>query len=334
MVRLVQLRSQPEILTYLPKPTEKNLEFQGGVRGRVGASSLPEVKDFFDQLTEPVPVPMLPTLPKHSQRLRIATPLDQRMPMNRIDTSFARAQRERTRTAADMIGLSIDREALRRTAANRVALAVRPGFRERGQAAMKHAGDLDQLDSIARARYRAARTEQTRIRHRAVQEAHREETLRQPVVRTVAHDTRLEAVAHEATILGQWASEGARDVILQLRAFEGANDSGPPVTPGPMRTRQGTADVAEAAAKAAQMRYSAHRSRKHRPDDGGARQLTDESHGPSLVDPSPSRRASQSRFEGKADRRQAKAAQTHATEVAASLYDSRAAVSRTRVAMA
>jgi len=237
-VRLVQIKSHQELLTTRPPPTDV-LDFSSACTGRGGASAaLPDVKSFFSALDPDLPSEPIVTLPrlKNTQRRRPAPDPDR--PMGMADGGFMRQQIAHTRTAADMVGVSIEREGLRRIPRERVKMVIRPGFRERGQANLARAAELTRLEEEAWARMRLARADRMRNQMRKTCNAHRQQTLQLPVQQdamrqsTEAKHAQATALAHEAARLG------AELVAHEIPSFEGQHAAaGPPLTPGPPVTR-------------------------------------------------------------------------------------------------
>jgi hypothetical protein len=172
--RRLQLMSQPlEIRDAKKIHSNEPLSTFGAVHSRIGSSSLPEVQTFFDQrlfgsTVEPASLPASAQMGTRVQRLKGAQPCERRRPIEvpTDDPATQAAKIASTRTAAQMVGVSIEREALRQTPLERTKHVLRPGYRERGvaQEALLHA--LREDDERQRLAFRAERAEATRRRRR------------------------------------------------------------------------------------------------------------------------------------------------------------------------
>ena len=190
---------------------------------------MPEVQNFFDQnlYGAAVDAAILPAMARTGtrfQRLQNAPPCTGRRPMDvpTDDPTTQRAKIAATRAREDLVGLAIDREALRRTPLDRAAHVVRPGFRERGAAQEQQLARQRAEDEKLYLAYRHERAEATRRRLRATRDYHARETARQPVVqqgtqRAEQMHTRHLAVAYQAL-----SHEDRDDVASELGAFERA----------------------------------------------------------------------------------------------------------------
>lgn len=196
--RRVMLQSQPlsaapappaypamALLLPAPAPPLANFEAQ---HSRVGCTSLPDVKSFCDRqlygaTVEPAKLPPMARAGTRLQRLRSSKPVDERRPMG-VPTDDPATQLQKnagTRTKKDLVGVAIEREALRRTPLERTSHVVRPGFKERGAAQEERLRKLRQDDERLRLAFRHERQEETRRRLRQVREHHALATRRQPV---------------------------------------------------------------------------------------------------------------------------------------------------------
>ena len=177
--RHVMLQSYRE-----PPPADAPLAGFEAVHGRVGCSALPDVKLFSDlhlygQEVEPTALPVLyRTAGSKQQRLKKAPACERRRPMGvpTDDPTTRRLKNERTRTEQDMIGTSVEREALRVTPLDREKHVVRPGFREKGLAQQAHLRQLREQDERQHLQYRAALADATRRRMRQTRETHAQST--------------------------------------------------------------------------------------------------------------------------------------------------------------
>jgi hypothetical protein len=211
--------AQPELR--LPPPVEAQLEFTGAVRGRAGSSSVPSVQAFFDALQPPLREPALPKIGASSQRLRNAPPIDERPPMGVVDVGFVRRQVETSRTALDMVGVPIGRDALRKTPKARMPIVVHQKYRDRGKAALMRTGELMRQDEQALLAARRARAERTRLRLRAVQEANRRFTAHLPVQVAAARAPQAELLAYQSAAAERTRQFGAEEVTTLIETFEG-----------------------------------------------------------------------------------------------------------------
>jgi len=247
-VRAVQIDSQPDLSQYekpyLKKATT-NLSFEGGgVRGRVGNTAHPDVKNFFEGIQGPPVEPdKLPVMGPRGQVLVVAPPLSALPPMGQIGAdglAYARALKADSRTAADLVGMPLDREAYRALPKQRLGIVVRPGYREKAKAAMSRAEQQARAEEQARAAATFARAERTRRRTRAVADAHRAQTLEQPVQRRAAYEATMEVVEAEWAVARGWSEQGASDVAT----LPGL----PPATPGPPAKKKSPAAAPTAGA--------------------------------------------------------------------------------------
>ena len=239
MVRQVLIDSKPshepwrEKFENVPKAT-KSLDFSAGVRARVGQSSAnPDVMAFFEFIQGKAPEPEALPLTEpgaRAQRLKMAPPI--RPEMYYPGTfqgpevlSYAQGLIEQTRKPGAMVGLPVEREAYRQIPKQRMSLVVRPGFRERGQAAMASAEKQEQLYEKAMNEARHARMENTRRRLRAVADQNRAIPVTQPVLQRAARKHAVAEYMHQLEAEREWTLQGVADV-------EGLPGL-PPATPGP-----------------------------------------------------------------------------------------------------
>lgn len=169
-----------------PAPPLANFEAQ---HGRVGCSSVAGVKAFCDRqlFGEDVLPAHLPPMAKAGtrlQRLRGTKAVDERRPMGvPTDDPMTQLQKNaRTRLQADLIGVAIERDALRRTPLERQGYVVRPGFSERGRKQEERLRQLREEDERRYLAYRHEVSEATRRRMRQTRERNVQSTLRQPVL--------------------------------------------------------------------------------------------------------------------------------------------------------
>jgi len=238
MVRQVHIDTKPshepwrEKFENVPKAT-KSLDFSAGVRGRVGQSSAnPDVMAFFESIQGKAPEPEALPLTEpgaRAQRLKLAPPI-------RPETyypgtfqgpevlSYAQGLIEQTRKPGAMVGLPVEREAYRQIPKQRMSLVVRPGFRERGQAAMASAEEEEQVYEKAMNEARHARMENTRRRLREVAGQNRATPVTQPVLQRAAHKHAVAEYMHQLEAEREWTLQGVADVERL---------PSPPATPGP-----------------------------------------------------------------------------------------------------
>lgn len=238
MVRQVHIDSKPshepwrEKFENVPKAT-KSLDFSAGVRARVGQSSAnPDVMAFFESIQGKAPEPEALPLTEpgaRAQRLKLAPPI--RPEMYYPGTfqgpevlSYAQGLIEQTRKPGAMVGLPVEREAYRHIPKQRMPLVVRPGFRERGQAAMASAKEEEQLYEKAMNEARHARMEGTRRRLREVAGQNRATPVTQPVLQRAAHKHAVAEYMHQLEAEREWTLQGVADVERL---------PSPPATPGP-----------------------------------------------------------------------------------------------------
>lgn len=245
--RHIQINSKAELL--LPPmglpAASSSLDFAGGVRGRVGVSFEPDVKAFFDSFDAPKAAERMPV--RNTQRLRAAAPICNAPPpgiTGQDELQWRRVLVEDSRTAADLVGLPIDRESYRQLPKARVNVVLRPGYRERGQAAMTKASELQRSDEASRVAARHLRAERTRRRQRAIVNASRQAALQLPVQRAAALEAERERGMHDFQLQSEAAQQGAEDVAQQLPAFEGTTPGLPPATPGPPTIKGSDASMA------------------------------------------------------------------------------------------
>ena len=211
MVRQVHIDTKPshepwrEKFENVPKAT-KSLDFSAGVRARIGQSSAnPDVMAFFESIQGKAPEPEALPLTEpgaRAQRLKLAPPI-------RPETyypgtfqgpevlSYAQGLIEQTRKPGAMVGLPVEREAYRQIPKQRMSLVVRPGFRERGQAAMASAEEEEQVYEKAMNEARHARMENTRRRLREVAGQNRATPVAQPVLQRPLHLDAVVDIRHD-----------------------------------------------------------------------------------------------------------------------------------------
>lgn len=246
MVHRVLLNTRAELVSTppLPKlpPVAKKLDFSCA-SSRAGSTSLADVEAFFTALEPGPPSLTLPKVEarKLTQRLRRAQPLSKALPMGKLDQGFVHQQVMHTRNSSDMVGVPINREALRQTPRARVEMVLRPGFRERGQAAVALAEDRQRRHEEAVYRARAAVAEQTRAHLREAYDAHRKQTMGQPVL--VAAKRQWDE--HERFTSLQEAQHGAAEVANLITNFEGMHGGAPPPTPAPPTSKHMKVDGSE-----------------------------------------------------------------------------------------
>jgi len=171
---------------------------------------------------------MLPVIGARAQRLRPAPPLSKAPPMGLIGAdglAFHRSLVEDSRTSRDLVGVPAERESYRKIPKQRMSMVLRPGYRERGQAAVSRAEEQGRLEEQVHAAVRQARTEHTRNRYRAVAESNRAISLDLPVQRRAAYEAAMAQRAQELEVAYEWARQGMEDVAT----LPGL----PPATPGP-----------------------------------------------------------------------------------------------------
>ena len=208
--------ANPLLLVPAPAPPLAHFEAR---HGRVGCTSLPDVKLFCDRqlygaTMEPAHMPQMERVGTRLQRLRNARPVGELRPMG-VPTDDPTTQLQKiaqTRTKDDLIGISVEREALRRTPLERAGHVVRPGFKERGLKQQERLRLLRQEDERRRLAYRHEMAEATRRRMRQTREFHAQSTRRQPVqaMREEVQQTRLVSNVH---------AQYRRDVDEQVEAL-------------------------------------------------------------------------------------------------------------------
>ena len=145
-----------------------------------------------------------------------------------------------TRTRADLIGISIEREALRKTPLARTNLVRRPGFVERGVAQEAHLAQLRETDQQARLAYRNEQVQATRRRMRATQKLHAKRTQQQPVQQIVAEQARQAMDVHQRSRALMSRERGIAD-FAELGEFERARQASRAAKRG-VRTRAAPVD--------------------------------------------------------------------------------------------
>ena len=161
-------------------PADAPLAGFEAVHGRVGCCALPDAKRFSDlhlygQQVEPATLPaMYRTQGSKLQRLKGAPPCETRRPMGvpTDDPSTQQLKKERTRTQYDLIGVSIEREALRHTPLERQKYVVRPGFREKGIANQTRLRQMREEDERRHVEYRNEVANATRRRLQKTRHVH------------------------------------------------------------------------------------------------------------------------------------------------------------------
>lgn len=209
----------------------------------VRCSADTKVQGFFDALLGKPPGPEQPPMrgTGPSQKLKTAMPPELRPEYGRSTWAQDPAHMvdvvASTRTAQDLVGVPIDREALRATPKNRLDLVCRPGFEERAKAAVARAERLDRRDERQRREYNQRVADATRERMRRTREGHHARGHHaDPVQSEHATMVATARLARMHAELDASTAEGAEELASGLASF--AFDYQPP----------GTADDAQARA--------------------------------------------------------------------------------------